>query len=121
MTVPPLCFLNIFGCDGAALKEARMTDRQGLRPQLQVETETHSTQHTAHNTHSSCITYLTQPCGSMDILLDAIEDRAVVFQEDTVSLSTATLQGLGLIHSGSQHLQIQPLGLSISHPHRSAV
>lgn len=108
MAVPPRYSFKDFKCDCAALREARKTNGWNVRPQRRVVT------------HSSRSTYLAQPCGSVNILLDAIKNRAVVFQEDAVRLSTATLQGLGLVEIGGQHLEVQPLRLRITHPYRSA-
>lgn len=60
-------------------------------------------------------TYLAQLCSCVDILFDAVKDRAVVLQVDAVSISAAALQCLRLAGSHRQGVQIQPLGMRIGH------
>lgn len=51
----------------------------------------------------------------MDIPLNAIEHRAVVLQQDTVGVPTATLQRLGLADRAGQDREVVGLGNGIGH------
>lgn len=61
-------------------------------------------------------TYLAQLCSCVDILFDAVKNRAVVLEVDAVRVPAAALQCLRLAGSHrSQSVQVQPLGVRIGH------
>lgn len=51
----------------------------------------------------------------MNVLFDAVKNRAIVSEEATVCISTAALQSARLTSSGREGLQVQGLGMRIRH------
>lgn len=62
-------------------------------------------------------TYLAEASSGMDIPLDAVQKRAVVFQQDAVRVPTAALQGTGagawLSPGASQDLEVVRIGVGL--------